>query len=118
MTNAETTQAKIISEDLDNYLPATIDFDYLYDKVILEYPQKSMPAISWLKQHFRTAKEFENKTTQWTWDIIAQTKTGREYRFACYLSESEREGIESFRKCRPELIYVGNNRREVMENAY
>lgn len=118
MTNAETAQAKIVSEDLDSYLPTTIDFDYLYDKVILDYPQKTMPAISWLKQHFRIAKEFEDKSTQWTWDIIAHTKTGQEYRFACYLSVSETEGRETFKKCHPELIYVGNNRRKVMANVY
>ena len=118
MSKADTAQAQQTADEYDQFLRSTLDFGYLYEKVITEYQMKSVPSIAWLKQHFKTAKEYEEKRTDTTWKIFAETKSGVPYEFHCFVSTPESVGVAEFKKDRPELIYVGNNFKEVVEYGY
>ncbi len=120
MSNASETTAKLIADDYERLIPSTLDFDYLYDKVCLEYQQRTIPQIAQLKQWFKTAEEYAHSetSTQYTWKIFAKTKKGYPYEFHCFLNVPEMQGVAEFKKARPELIYVGNNYREVMQYGY
>lgn len=118
MSNASTIQAKQFVEEYDQFLKPTLDFDFLYEKVITDYTQKSAPQISQLRQWFRTAKEFETQNTTSTWKIYAQTKRGDLYDFYCFVAVPEIVGVKEFKESRPELIYIGNNYKEVVKYGY
>lgn len=118
MSNANVQQAQLVAEEYENHLNSQLDFDYLYDKIVSEYSQRSIPLVSQLKQWFRIAKEFEQHATNGTWKIFAETKSGVPYEFHCWLSTPEIIGVKEFKECRPELIYLGNNYREVMKYGY
>ena len=118
MSNASTIQAKQLVEEYDQFLKPTLDFDYLYEKIVTEYNKRSAPQISELRQWYKTAAEYENKNTSSTWKIFAETKYGGKYEFHCFVSIPEAIGVSEFKKARPELIYCGNNYKEVVKYGY
>ena len=116
MSNAKTEQAKQAEEEYEQFLKSTFDFDYLYEKVCTEYNLRSIPLISWLKQHYRTSKEYKSDSSNLYWTALFRTKLG-DYEFPIEMKYTEQQVADAYRRKLGWQYLKGNRRQVMLENG-
>lgn len=110
MSNADENQAFLAKQDFEKFLPKTIDYDYLYEKVVTEYKLKSMPDIAWLKQHYRN-KVYKDFDAGLTWTALIKTDLG-DYEFAIEMKYTEEQVRNAYKK--KGWTFLKGNRQETL----